>query len=243
MKYLCIILWFILPAIVMAQEVKQVTKVSPYTGRVTTYHVLVSDTLIKHGSFTEVNGDKVVISGFYDHDKKDSLWIENNPRSGSPITSGRYRLGERIGLWEFYDASGTLEQKYDFDSKRLVFSKEELPMPTFHVLEGDSSLPDSINALPPLFIGGSYQYIRSLQREIMYPDMERENDIAGRVVISFRVAADGTTSDYKVAKSVSSGLDKEAMRVVKMLNTWIPAIRDGKAVDAVMYTPIAFKLQ
>ena len=79
MKHLCIISWFILPTIVLAQEVKQVNKVSPYTGRVTTYHVLVSDTLVRHGSYTEMIGDKVLVSGYYDHDKKDSFWMENAP--------------------------------------------------------------------------------------------------------------------------------------------------------------------
>ena len=221
---------------------KQVNKMSPYTGRVTTYHVLASDTLIKHGSYTEVIGDKVLVSGYYDHGKKDSFWMENAP-GARPISSGSYRRGERIGKWEFYDGMGKLEQKYDFDKKELLFTTKEPPSYRFSVTMSETTPPDSIRMDPPLFIGGSYQYTRSLQREVMYPDMERENDIGGRVVISFLVAADGTTSDYKVSKAVSPGLDKEALRVVKMLNTWIPAKHNGQAVDAVVSTPIVFRLQ
>ena len=138
---------------------------------------------------------------------------------------------------------GKLEQKYDFDRKELIFSKEEVPPPKFYIILPDITLPDTFKTQPPVFIGGSYQYIRSLQHEIIYPDMERENDIGGRVIISFQIGADGTTSDYRVSKSVSRGLDQEALRVVKMLNTWVPAMHNGKPVAAVMSTPIVFRLQ
>jgi protein TonB len=94
----------------------------------------------------------------------------------------------------------------------------------------------------PEFPGGEEALMKFIQNNINYPDMERENDIQGRVVVGFVVNEDGSLSDISVKKGVSSGIDKEAVRVVKKLPNFKPGKQQGKAVRVSYVLPIMFKL-
>ena len=94
----------------------------------------------------------------------------------------------------------------------------------------------------PEFPGGDEALFKFIQKNIQYPDMERENDIQGRVVVGFTVNTDGTLTDIAVKKGVSSGIDKEAVRVVKLLPNFKPGKQQGKAVRVSYILPIMFKL-
>jgi protein TonB len=94
----------------------------------------------------------------------------------------------------------------------------------------------------PEFPGGEEAMMKFIQKNIQYPDMERENDIQGRAVVGFVVNEDGSLTDIAVKRSVSSGIDKEAVRVVKLLPKFKPGKQQGKAVKVQFMLPIMFKL-
>ncbi|MCW3124525.1 MAG: TonB family protein [Bacteroidetes bacterium] len=94
----------------------------------------------------------------------------------------------------------------------------------------------------PAYPGGEDAMMKFIQGHINYPDMEREMDIQGRVVVGFVVLEDGTLSDIQVKKSVSTGIDKEAVRVVKLLPKFNPGKQQGKPVKVSFMLPIMFKL-
>jgi len=94
----------------------------------------------------------------------------------------------------------------------------------------------------PEFPGGEEALMKFIQNNINYPDMERENDIQGRVVVGFVVNEDGSLSDIAVKKGVSSGIDKEAVRVVRKLPNFKPGKQQGKSVRVSYVLPIMFKL-
>ena len=94
----------------------------------------------------------------------------------------------------------------------------------------------------PAYPGGEEAMMKFIQANIQYPDMERENDIQGRVVVGFVVLEDGSLTDIAVKKGVSSGIDKEAVRVVKKLPKFTPGKQQGKAVKVSFVLPIMFKL-
>jgi protein TonB len=95
----------------------------------------------------------------------------------------------------------------------------------------------------PEFPGGDVELMKFIQKNVQYPQMERDNDIQGRVILKFVVMEDGGVSDVSVARSVSPGLDKEAVRVVKMLPKFKPGKQQGKAVRVYYSLPVLFKLQ
>lgn len=62
-------------------------------------------------------------------------------------------------------------------------------------------------------------------------------------MIQFVVGKDGNVINAKVFKSVSPGLDQEALDVVKKMPKWKPGIQDGEPVSVQYSLPIRFKFQ
>ncbi|MBQ2360826.1 MAG: energy transducer TonB [Prevotella sp.] len=94
----------------------------------------------------------------------------------------------------------------------------------------------------PEFPGGMMEYMKWLTRNLRYPDIARSQKIQGKVVVQFIVNQDGTIADAKVVKSVNPHLDREAMRVIRMMPSWKPGIQDNKPCKTMVAVPIVFKL-
>jgi len=95
----------------------------------------------------------------------------------------------------------------------------------------------------PEFPGGEAALLKWISDHVNYPTIAAENGIQGRVSCSFVVNADGTVQDVEVARSVDPNLDKEAIRVLKMLPKFKPGEQRGKPVRVKYSVPVRFKLQ
>ena len=69
-----------------------------------------------------------------------------------------------------------------------------------------------------------------------------ENGVQGRVIVSFIVERDGSVTNSKIVKSVDPALDKEAMRVIRIMPNWTPAIKNGEKVRSLQHITIPFRL-
>jgi TonB family protein len=94
----------------------------------------------------------------------------------------------------------------------------------------------------PTFPGGVEAIGRVLSRELEYPKKEMKKGVQGRVIVSFVVQTNGKVGDVKVMKSVSPGLDAEAVRAVKQLRGWNPGTKNGQPVNTRYTLPVNFKL-
>lgn len=110
--------------------------------------------------------------------------------------------------------------------------EEEDEQVIFQVVEQDPEFPGGIDAL--------YKFI---QQNIKYPQLAKENNITGRVFVTFVVEKDGSVSNVKVARDIGGGCGTEAVRVVKMMPKWAPGKQRGKAVRAAYTLPVNFTLQ
>ena len=61
-------------------------------------------------------------------------------------------------------------------------------------------------------------------------------------VVSFIVNTDGSIADAKIASSVDPVLDREAMRVIRMMPRWKPGIQNDQPCRTMFAVPIVFKL-
>jgi TonB family protein len=118
----------------------------------------------------------------------------------------------------------------------------------------DSSILTSVD-IPPLFEGCDDPLISEEQRQacsvpkiqafinqnIIYPDSARARNIEGVVVVRFSVTAEGKISDLELIRTIGAGCGEEAMRVVRMMPDFRPALRNGTAVATQMTLPIRFK--
>ncbi|RCH54585.1 energy transducer TonB [Mucilaginibacter hurinus] len=110
------------------------------------------------------------------------------------------------------------------------------------VIEGDPN--EIFNAVeqPPAFPGGLAAFGNYLSKNIRYPAVARENNVQGRVFLQFVVEKDGSLTDIKVLRSLGSGTDEEAIRVLKKSPRWTPGVQNGRNVRVLFTVPIAFNL-
>ena len=94
----------------------------------------------------------------------------------------------------------------------------------------------------PSFPGGEPALVSWLMANLHYPKAAMEEDIQGKVLVSFVVASDGTIVLPEISKSVHPLLDAEAMRVVLSMPKWTPGTQKGKPVYVRSSFPVTFKL-
>lgn len=95
----------------------------------------------------------------------------------------------------------------------------------------------------PMFPGGDAELLKYIGEHTNYPEVAKENNIQGRVIVRFCVTAKGTVSQISVLKGVDPELDKEAMRVVSTLPAFKPGKQGGKPVPVWYMVPITFTLK
>ena len=95
----------------------------------------------------------------------------------------------------------------------------------------------------PMFSGGEKALIKFFDDNIKYPEELQDSLIEGRVFVKCLVEKDGSISNVEIKKSVHKLLDDEAIRVVKLMPNWEPAMLDGKHVRIYFVIPIEFKLK
>lgn len=97
--------------------------------------------------------------------------------------------------------------------------------------------------LMPMFPGGVSALLQWVAAHIQYPQICKDNNIQGRVVVRFVVKKDGSIGKVKVVRTKDPDLDKEAIRVTKSLPRFTPGKQNGVSVDVWYTLPITFKLQ
>jgi protein TonB len=94
----------------------------------------------------------------------------------------------------------------------------------------------------PEFEGGMAAWAKFIQRNLRYPGLAQENEVQGKVFISFVVEIDGSISDVKVLKGIGSGCDEEALRVIRKSPKWKAGQQNDRKVRVRYNMPLAFQL-
>jgi hypothetical protein len=169
------------------------------------YYVLKSDRNIKHGPFEK-------------------------RREGKLICKGQFNMNNKSGVWEYYNFSGDIELKYDFDSLKLVFWEKY----NSDVEEGSR---------PVLFIGSTVELLYSIAEEAKTPEEALQNNISEQVIVAVEIDSTGVAQNYYIKQGDYMFLLVEALRAVKEVTKdlqWIPAQKEGICVDSQYYLPIKF---
>jgi protein TonB len=103
--------------------------------------------------------------------------------------------------------------------------------------------PIFIPSKMPVFPGGEVGLMKYIFDKVVYPPLAREQQIEGKVYIRFCVTKYGTVDRVSVVRSADPILDKEAMRVVKLLPKWEPGENGGRKVSVWYTVPINFQLK
>lgn len=95
----------------------------------------------------------------------------------------------------------------------------------------------------PTFPGGEAALYKFLNDNINYPTAAAEEGVSGRVVVRFVVTKTGAVDQVTIARGKHPALDKEAIRVIKLLPKFIPGKQNGENVNVWFTLPVNFRLQ
>ena len=150
------------------------------------------------------------------------------------------------------------------DELKVVSNDKEVIKPSFVSVDQDKPLPPpniplgtknvqvdedvdqtvfEIVEENPEFPGGDKGFTEFLRKNIVYPESAVDNGIQGKVMVRFVVERDGSVTGVDILKGVDPALDKEAMRVAKLMPKWKPGKQQGKAVRTRFKVPVVFRLQ
>ena len=106
----------------------------------------------------------------------------------------------------------------------------------------DNSIYETVEQMPEYPSGGTAGLMNFISKNLKYPTICQESGVQGRVVVSFVVNKDGSTTDFRIIRSVDKYLDKEALRVLNGMPKWKPGKQKGVPVRVRYTVPINFKL-
>ncbi|GAB5416633.1 MAG: hypothetical protein Crog4KO_21210 [Crocinitomicaceae bacterium] len=101
------------------------------------------------------------------------------------------------------------------------------------------STPERLNAQFP---GGMKMFRHYISSNLIYPEESIDMEEQGKVYLSFIIEKDGSISNIKVERGVSTPLDREAKRLIQEMPDWIPSYCNGRPEATRLRIPLIFKL-
>ena len=108
----------------------------------------------------------------------------------------------------------------------------------------EEAIPYAIVEEKPKFQGGdANKFSAWVNKNLVYPEVARENGVSGRVILQFTVNANGSVTNVKVVRGVDPALDKEAVRVISSSPKWTPGKQRDRSVPVTYNFPVVFQLR
>jgi protein TonB len=153
---------------------------------------------------------------------------------GYLATSGQYVNGKRDGLWYAYDDTAKIITKYTFHLDTLLST---IDMDSLAKADKKKTY-DTTGDVEAVYKGGNAKIGKIISSNFDEPDRTVSLQVSGTVRVRFVISTEGKPKDLAVVQSVEFAFDEEALRVVSLLNKWIPASEKGRKVNAYRIQPI-----
>ncbi|MCE3278903.1 MAG: TonB family protein [Bacteroidetes bacterium] len=109
------------------------------------------------------------------------------------------------------------------------------------VIQNQESAPKNKTIqIMPKFPGGEQAIYKIVSDSMVYPKLAAKERIGGRIIIQFTVDTMGNIADVKIMRGIREDLDKEAIRLIYLLNGWTPGTENGKKVRVSFNLPLYF---
>ena len=96
----------------------------------------------------------------------------------------------------------------------------------------------------PSFMDGTIETFRAwVMQNVKFPQIALENNIHGRVVLSFVIDKDGRLTNVEVLQAPDRSLAEEAVRVLNKSPKWSPGKQRNQTVRVKFTLPVDFRVQ
>lgn len=215
MRNLSIVLFLIIPILSIGQvKLKTKTLKSKELGTTEIFSVLKTDNSIRQGEYQKTKNGKLLEKGIYNNGQKEAF--------------------------QYYDFNESCFLEYDYSNNAIASYKE----PENYEYYLDPNRRTKADRLPlPLF--SPYELRLFIANNVRYPVAAQENGLSGISKIAINIDDTGNIKGVSLFESSYKELDEESLRIMKLLSTdwkWIPAQKDGKAIQAYVIVPVKFVL-
>jgi periplasmic protein TonB len=185
---------------------------------------LMNDTLVRLEPFIVVKGEKKL---------NGTLLIYYN--SGRLNYSREFKAGVQNGEVKGYFENGRIRRLEHYKDGRMTDGKcygIRGQDTTFYEYETQATFKGKD-------INGFREYI---QKKVIYPPESVEAGNSGKVIVQFRVSAEGKIGDVRILDSPDKYLSREVIKTVTNAGPWKPATLEGKKVHQDFVIPVIFVL-
>lgn len=95
----------------------------------------------------------------------------------------------------------------------------------------------------PEFPGGELALMNFVYDNLVYPQEAIDNEIQGRVIVSFTINCDGSTSQHKILSDIGGGCGEEALKMLDLMPVWTPGMQNEKPIPVHFNLPVKFELE
>lgn len=200
------------------------------------YDITPSDDDIDESLLDEVAQDMEMLPALQQHDMV-ALPIEEETK-----TTPKLNIVEKTVATEVQDRL-VQQLQVAINAESILTPEEELQalMPVA-LDENDKVLSFREVERLPEYPGGMVAFMKWLTKNLKYPADAKNAHIQGKVVVSFIINKDGTTTDHRIVKSHFSSMDREVLRVLKLMPDWKPGEDKGKPCRTMFVIPVVFML-
>lgn len=221
------------------------------------------------GLYYHKNG-KILQKGLFANDARTGLWItydENGGivselnyindlldgdakyyEEGKLSREGKYESDTKIYIWTNYNGRGKVRSEEDYGYKvsgNEATKTSPPPPPPFNSSREKSETVFSMTEQMPSFPGGYNMMSEFIQKNIIYPQIEKEAGIQGTAYVTFVVDNLGEIHDVNILRGVTGGpgCDREAKRIIEIMPRWDPGMQNGRPVNVQFNLPIKYRLR
>ena len=186
---------------------------------------------------------KLTISRSAKEDNKDLAPLINEVSRALQAAANKIEVKNKINF--NYEISFCLQTDDGVLSSKVPVGSDAIVVMTY--AKGSSpqeNMPFIKVEKMPTFQGGDLNAFRNwMQAQIQYPAEAAAKNISGRVIFSFVVEKDGSSSDFTIMASPDKLLSTEVERVFKTSPKWEAGTQRGEKVRVKYTVPIVFKMQ
>ena len=118
---------------------------------------------------------------------------------------------------------------------------ELIPVEPEPIVEDEIFVSSEI--MPSFMNGDIYAFRAWVQQNVKFPQIALENNIQGRVVLSFVIDKDGRLTNIEVLQAPDRSLAEEAVRVLNKSPKWSPGKQRNQTVRVKFTLPVDFRVQ
>jgi TonB family protein len=161
---------------------------------------------------------------------------QSNDIASSEVKEKAPTLAERQAKLE--------KDRKELEQERKI-AREQLAKNSPYYELSDGSWVYYVVETEPSFVGGNEAMTKFLKDNLKYPKEAEKKQQEGTVFVDFILSDKGAVTETEVTNYTYANIHQsfidEAVRVVKMMPAWSPALQNGKPVAVKYSVPITFQ--